>query len=145
MAAIDVSIYRRGGVYYAIIKDERYPTLDWPTGKTIRICQATNLLGPYSRPGPLVSPNFRKAPTLIPLLNGRIWYLYYEQYPRVAYGLSVTAALDGPWFQVAGNQRPDGDIFHVLPEVRRGTMLPITRKEYDALVTAFGKGPLSTE
>lgn len=140
MATIDVSIRKTDDAYYAIVKDERYPTPDWPTGKTIRICQSANLLGPYSEPGPPVSPNFREAPTLIPSPNGRDWYLYYEQYPGVAYGLSVAARLDGPWYQVAGNQRPDWDKYQVPPGVRHGSMIPISRKQYDALVAAFGDG-----
>lgn len=139
MATIDVSLHPEGGSYYAIIKDERYPTLDWTTGKTIRICRAGSLLGPYSPPGPPVSPSFREAPTLIPSPNGKAWYLYYEQYPGVAYGLSVAATLDGPWMQVAGNQQPDWDKFRVPPKVRHGSMLPITRRQYDALVGAFGQ------
>lgn len=143
MATIDTIIRRVGDSYYAIIKDERYPTLDWPTGKTIRICRSANLLGPYSEPGPPLSPNFREAPTLIPSPNGKAWYLYYEQYPGVAYGLSVAASLDGPWFQVAGNQQPDWDKYRVPPKARHGSMRPITRKQYDDLVAAFSKG--STE
>jgi hypothetical protein len=139
MATIDVIVRKIGDDYYAIIKDERYPTLDWTTGKTIRICKAKELLGPYSEPGPSISPNFREAPTLIPSPNGKAWYLYYEQYPGVAYGLSVASSLDGPWFQAAGNQQPDWDKYHLPPKVRHGSMLPITRKEYDALVAAFSK------
>jgi hypothetical protein len=139
MATIDVIFAHEGDTYYAIVKDERYPTLDWPTGKTVRICRAKNVEGPYSQPGPSISPNFREAPTLIPSPNGKVWYLYYEQYPGVAYGLSVAASLDGPWFQVAGNQRPDWDKFHVPPKVRHGSMLPIMHNQYDALVAAFGK------
>ena len=140
MATIDVIIHKQGDEYFAIVKDERYPTLDWTTGKTIRICRATSMLGPYSKPGPPVSPNFREAPTLIPSPNGQDWYLYYEQYPGVAYGLSVAATLDGPWFQVAGNQRPDWNKFYVPPNVRHGSMLPIALAQYNALVAAFGKG-----
>lgn len=138
MATIDTIIRKQGDVYYAILKDERYPTLDWTTGKTIRICQSTNLLGPYSKPGPSISPNFREAPTLIPSPNGKVWYLYYEQYPGVAYGLSVAATLDGPWYQVAGNQQPDWDKYSLPPKIRHGSMFPITRQQYDALVSAFG-------
>jgi hypothetical protein len=137
MATIDVMIRKVDDAYYAIIKDERYPTLDWTTGKTIRICKANDLLGPYSKPGPPVSPNFREAPTLIPSPNGKAWYLYYEQYPGVAYGLSVAASLEGPWFQAAGNQQPSWDKYHLPPKVRHGSMIPITRKQYDALVKAF--------
>ena len=139
MATIDVIVRKEGGSYYAILKDERYPTLEWTTGKTIRICSSPALLGPYSKPGPPISPNFREAPTLIPSPNGKAWYLYYEQYPGVAYGLSVAATLEGPWFQVAGNQQPSWDKYHLPPKVRHGSMLPIRRKQYDALVAAFGK------
>ena len=140
MATIDVILQKQGDTYYAIIKDERYPTLDWTTGKTIRICRAASLLGPYCEPGPPISPSFREAPTLIPSPNGKAWYLYYEQYPGVAYGLSVAATLDGLWFQVAGNQQPSWDKYQMPPKVRHGSMLPITSKQYEALVGAFGKG-----
>jgi hypothetical protein len=137
MATIDVIIAPEGEACYAIMKDERYPTLEWPTGKSIRVCRSLSLLGPYSEPGPPVSPNFREAPTLIPSPNGKAWYLYYEQYPGVAYGLSVAATLQGPWYQAAGGQRPDWDKYYVPPKARHGSMLPISRKEYDALVAAF--------
>lgn len=140
MATIDVVVRKVGGTYYAIVKDERYPTLDWTTGKTVRICKSDSLLGPYSKPGLSISPNFREAPTLIPSPNGKVWYLFYEQYPGVAYGLSVSASLDGPWFQAAGNQQPSWDKYNLPPKVRHGSMIPITRKEYDALVAAFPKG-----
>jgi hypothetical protein len=140
MATIDTIVRRIGERYYAIIKDERYPTLDWPTGKTIRICTAEHLLGPYSQPGPPISPNFREAPTLIPAPAGNALYLYYEQYPGVAYGLSVAAKPEGPWFQPAGNMgRQDWDKYHIPDKVRHGSMLPITRDRYDAVVAAFGK------
>jgi hypothetical protein len=140
LATIDVIIRKEGDSYYAIVKDERYPTLEWTTGKTIRICRSASLLGPYSEPGPPVSPNFREAPTVIPSPNGKAWYLYYEQYPGVAYGLSVAASLQGPWFQVAGNQQPSWDKYHLPAKVRHGSMRPITRSQYEALVSAFGKG-----
>ena len=139
MATIDTIVRRVGDRYYAMIKDERYPTLDWTTGKTIRVASADNLLGPYTEPGRPVSPNFREAPTLIPSPDGKIWYLYYEQYPGVAYGLSVAATLDGPWFQPAGGTQNDNwDKYSVPPKARHGSMLPITRARYEALVEAFG-------
>jgi hypothetical protein len=140
MATIDTIVRREGDRYYALFKDERYPTLEWTTGKTIRICSAPHLLGPYSEPGPPVSPGFREAPTLIPSPDGKAWYLYYEQYPGVAYGLSVAASLQGPWYQVAGGtQHLDWDKYSVPPKARHGSMLTIPRKRYDALITAFGK------
>jgi hypothetical protein len=137
LATIDTIIRKEGDFYFAILKDERYPTLDWTTGKTIRIARASGLLGRYSEPGPPISPSFREAPALIPSPNGKAWYLYYEQYPGIAYGLSVGASLDGPWFQVAGGQRPDWDKFYMPPKVRHGSMLPISRKQYQALTAKF--------
>ncbi len=139
MATIDTIVRRVGDRYYAIVKDERYPTLDWPTGKTIRICNASSLLGPYSQLSQPISPQFREAPTLIPSPDGTAWYLYYEQYPGVAYGLSVAALLEGPWFQPAGNQRPDWDKYSMTPKARHGSMIPISRKQYDAIRGAFDK------
>lgn len=136
-ATIDTIVRRVGSRYYAILKDERYPTLEWTTGKTIRIASAPSLLGPYTEPGPPVSPSFREAPALIPSPNGQAWYLYYEQYPGVAYGLSVAATLDGPWFQAAGGQRPDWDKYSVPAKARHGSMISITRPEHDALLAAF--------
>jgi hypothetical protein len=141
LATIDVIIQKAEGRYFAILKDERYPTLDWTTGKTIRISSAPSLLGPYSIPGSPVSPGFREAPTLIPSPDGRAWYLYYEQYPGVAYGLSVSTNLNGPWFQVSGGTHyRDWDKYSLPPQVRHGSMIPISRTQYDALVAAFGKG-----
>jgi hypothetical protein len=136
---IDVIIRKEGDYYYAIVKDERYPTLEWTTGKTVRICRSRGLPGPYSEPGPPVSPNFREAPTLIPSPNGKAWYLYYEQYPGVSYGLSVAASLQGPWFQAAGYQQPSWDKYSLPPKVRHGCMVPITRQQYDLLLSDFGK------
>ena len=46
IGTIDVILRKVEDTYYAIIKDETYPTLYWPTGKTIRIARANSLLGP---------------------------------------------------------------------------------------------------
>lgn len=141
MATIDVVLQKEGSRYYAILKDERYPTLEWVTGKTIRISSAASLFGPYSDPSPPISPNFREAPSLIPSPNGKAWYLYYEQYPGVSYGLSVASDLKGPWYQISGNTFfKTWDKYSMPPKVRHGCMIAITRSEYDVLVAAFGKG-----
>lgn len=139
MATIDVILRKHAGHYYAIIKDERYPTLEWTTGKTIRICRADALLGPYGKPSAPISPNFREAPTLIPSPNGKAWYLYYEQYPGVSYGLSVSDSLDGPWYQVSGYTfHPGWDKYALPPKMRHGCMIPISQAQCDAITKAFG-------
>lgn len=139
MGTIDVFLRHEEGRYWAIIKDETYPTLDWVTGKTIRIASSDSLLGPYGDLGPPISPNFREAPMLVPSPNGEAWYLYYEQYPGVSYGLSVADKLSGPWYQVSGYTFHDGwDKYGLPAKARHGAMITISRKQYDALVDRFG-------
>jgi hypothetical protein len=139
MATIDTIIRKQGDAYFAIIKDERYPSLDCVTGKTIRLCRSDSPFGPWSELSAPVSPNFREAATLIPSPDGKVWYLYYEQYPGVSYGLSVATDLAGPWFQPSGNTHfADWDKYSLPPTVRHGCMLPISRAEYAALVEKFG-------
>ena len=138
MGTIDVSIRHAEGKYWTIIKDETYPTLDWVTGKTVRIARSDSLLGPYKDLSPPISPNFREAPMLIRSPNGAVWYLYYEQYPGVSYGLSV-AELAGPWYQISGYTFfQDWDKYSLPAKVRHGTMLTISSRQYDALVERFG-------
>ncbi len=138
MATIDVVLLKEGDMYFAILKDERYPTLEWVTGKSIRIATSRKLLGPYSDPGPPISPSFREAPTVIPSPNGQNWYLYYEQYPGVSYGLSVSDSLAGDWFEISGNTNfRDWDKYQTPPRARHGSMLPISLDEYEALRKAF--------
>lgn len=140
---IDVIIRKTNDTYYAILKDERYPTLEWVTGKTIRICSSESLLGPYSYPTESISPNFREAPMLIPSPDNKIWYLYYEQYPGVSYGLSIARNLEGPWFQASGYTfYSSWDKYAFPPSVRHGCMITITRDQYDNLVDHFGREKL---
>ncbi|MFT4733247.1 MAG: hypothetical protein ACI9K1_000198 [Arcticibacterium sp.] len=136
---IDVIIRKVGGSYYAILKDETYPTLYWPTGKTIRIARSDSLLGPYSLPQDPISPNFREAPTLIPSPDGNNWYLYYEQYPGVSYGVSISNNLNGPWYQASGYTFfSDWDKYRLPSSVRHGCMITISNEEYNSLVSKFG-------
>jgi len=139
MGTIDVFIRKVGNNYYAVIKDETYPTLYWPTGKTIRISRAPALTGPYSEPSAPISPNFREAPMLIPSPDNQVWYMYYEQYPGVSYGLSIADQLEGPWYQASGYTfHSDWDKYSLPASVRHGCMITISKAEYDALVNHFG-------
>ena len=76
---------------------------------------------------------------LVPSPNDKIWYLYYEQYPGVSYGLSVADKLEGPWYQISGYTfYSNWDKYSLPPKVRHGAMITISRKQYDALVERFG-------
>ena len=66
MATIDVGIRRVGDRYYALIKDERYPTPEWTTGKTVRISSSANLLGPYSQPSAPHQPELPRSADVDP-------------------------------------------------------------------------------
>lgn len=139
---IDVFIRKVGNQYFAVLKDETYPSLYWTTGKTIRIAKAPSLLGPYSLPSEPISPNFREAPMLIPSPDGKIWYMYYEQYPGVSYGLSIADNLNGPWYQASGYTFfSDWDKYSLPTSVRHGCMISISKEEYNKLVDKFGVKP----
>lgn len=139
MGTIDVKIKKAEGKYWAIIKDETYPTLDWPTGKTIRIASSDHLLGPYKDLSDPISPNFREAPTIIPSPNNKAWYLYYEQYPGVSYGLSVADKFEGPWYQISGYTFfSTWDKYSMPPKVRHGCMITISKDQYNSLVDRYG-------
>lgn len=143
MATIDTFIVPNdsGSGYCAVIKDERYPSYDWTSGKTVRIACGPALTGPYAPPGPPLSPNFREAPTLIRAPGGKDWLLYYEQYAGTSYGLSKAPRLAGPWYQVSGNTGvPAWDRYAMPAGLRHGSMIPIDRRQYDALVAAFPDG-----
>lgn len=132
LATIDVILRREGGRYYAILKDERYPTAEWPTGKSIRIASAPTPDGPWSEPGPKISPNYHEAPTVLPQPDGQGWWLYHEQYPGAQYGLSVAPSLAGPWYNAWVRT------YKVVPEARHGCMIPLTAREFARLIAAFG-------
>jgi hypothetical protein len=133
LATIDVIVRREGDRYFAVVKDERWPSFEWPTGKSIRVCAAPALLGPWSEPSARLTPNFREAPAAIPRPDGRGWYLYYEQYPGVSYGLSTAPSLGGPWHDLYCKD------YSVPASARHGCMVPIGRSELDAIVAAYGK------
>ncbi|WP_277979025.1 glycosyl hydrolase family 43 [Sphingomonas phyllosphaerae] len=140
MATIDTLVVPHDTApgYCAVFKDERYPSYDWPTGKTVRISCAPTLTGPYGPPGPPLSPNFREAPTLIRSPDDHDWLLYYEQYAGTSYGLSKAPRLAGPWYQVSGNSGvPAWDRYTMPAGVRHGSMIAINRQQYNALVAAY--------
>lgn len=139
MATIDTIVQPNpDGGYCAILKDERYPSYNWVTGKTVRITCAASMLGPYPEPGPPLSPNFREAPTIVRSPTGTDWFLYYEQYAGTSYGLSRAPRLSGPWMQVSGNSGvPEWDRYSVPAGTRHGSMIQIEKAEYDRLLAAY--------
>ncbi|MCP4641148.1 MAG: glycoside hydrolase family 43 protein [bacterium] len=131
LATIDVFIRCIDGTYYAFVKDERWPSLDCPTGKAIRVSVGEGLLGPYAEPGPPISSNFREAPTLIPRPDGEGWYLFVEEYPAISYECFTVRRPEDQWYEVRGPQKS------VPPNARHGCMIPISLDRYGALTKAY--------
>jgi hypothetical protein len=131
-ATIDVIIRKFNNSYYAILKDERAPSQEHPTGKSIRMAKATSLEGPYSAISPSISPNFREAPTLIPQRNGKGYYLYFEQYPGIQYEMAIATDIEGPWYDGYANS------FSIPKEARHGCMLPLTKAQFEKLNSTLG-------
>ena len=76
---------------------------------------------------------------LIPSPDNKIWYMYYEQYPGVSYGLSIADNMNGPWYQASGYTfHSDWDKYSLPDSVRHGCMITISKAEYDKLVNHFG-------
>jgi len=135
IATIDAIVRRVGDKCYAIVKDERMPSTEWPTGKTIRVCVSDNLFGPYSPPGPSITSSFREAPTLIPRPEGEGWHLYCEQYPGIRYECFSAPRPAGPWKNVPSES------VSVTRGARHGAMIPITLDQYNAIRDAYPNTP----
>ncbi|MFC2098681.1 hypothetical protein ACFLSP_02940, partial [Bacteroidota bacterium] len=125
MATIDVIIRKVGSIYYAIIKDERWPE-ECTTGKTIRISISENLTGPYSNPGPPITPSWFEAPTLVPKLDNSGWYIYAESYPH-KYMLFEADSISGSWSPVDFS----------LEKARHGCILQIDENQFNTIMSAY--------
>lgn len=133
LATIDTIVRREDNRYFAIFKDERYPSFDWPTGKSIRVAIGENLTGPFGSPSAPISANFHEAPTLIPRPDGQGWFLYCEQYPGVSYSLSTATTLDGSWYNVSWGE------YSTPTKARHGCMIELGDAEWKSLTTAFDR------
>ncbi|MBC8874282.1 MAG: hypothetical protein H8E44_33015 [Planctomycetes bacterium] len=72
-------------------------------------------------------------PAIVPKLDGGGWYLYYEQYPGVSYGCSTARTLDGSRYDLYCKD------YQIPEDARHGCMVPVTRKQYDAIVAEYGE------
>lgn len=122
ISLIDVIIRKFNGKYYAIMKDERWEDKAPKTHKSIRIASSDNLLGPYSNPGPSVSPNWREAPIIIRTPEGK-FRLYYENYGEHVYEMREALAIQGaPW--------KDATSFYPPKDGRHGCIIYVDEETY---------------
>lgn len=125
MATIDVIIRKSEGTYYAVMKDERWPDKS-STGKTIRISTSENLTGPYSDPGPPVTPSWYEAPSIVPKLDLPGWYLYAENYP-FSYKLFEADSISGSWSPVDCN----------MEKMRHGCIVRINEEQFNRIESTY--------
>ena len=98
------------------------------TYKSIRLAKSKSLTGPWSPPGAPLTPHWREAPSLVPSLDGREWYLYAEEYPK-GYRMYKAASLDqpGPWREVPLKYKG---------VIRHGCVIRIDESVYRGLLAA---------
>lgn len=134
MAQIDASIHCYGGKYYAVIKDERWPSTA-ATGKTVRISVADSPTGPWCNPGAALTPAWREAPTLVQSPDGSEWYLYVEDYTVHRYEMyrSGSLANNSLWEKVSDMTPPPGD------NCRHGCIIRINETIYSKLKATYDK------
>lgn len=127
MATIDAIIRKVDNTYYAIIKDERWPEKS-ATGKTVRVATSPNLTGPYSNPGPPISPSWREAPIIVKSMDDKSWFLYVENYGEHLYELYKANSLTGSmWSKVE----------FTPPVARHGFIIKVNEKQYQDIVKAY--------
>lgn len=129
ISLIDVIIRKFNGKYYAIMKDERWEDKAPKTHKSIRIASSDNLLGPYSNPGPSVSPNWREAPIIIRTPEGK-FRLYYENYGEHVYEMREALAIQGaPW--------KDATSFYPPKDGRHGCIIHVDEETYRNIENSY--------
>ncbi|WP_394617211.1 glycoside hydrolase family 43 protein [Lentzea sp. JNUCC 0626] len=134
-SVIDSTVIKNGNTYYRYSKDERDPSSSSPCAKYVLAEKSTFLLntgfgfvsdcigkGTISRgEGPLV---FKSN-------SENKWYLFIDEYSGRGYVPFETSDLNsGRWIASANYSLPGSP--------RHGTVLPVTRAEYDRLTRQFG-------
>lgn len=132
MATIDVILNKENGLYYALVKDERWPETA-STGKTIRVASSESLTGPYCNPGPSITAAWEEAPVALRKNDGSGWFLFTERYMESSCRYCCREAgsfASGNWTQVRISPPEDG---------RHGCVIPVTEEEYQAISSALAE------
>ena len=134
MAQIDASIHYYNGIYYAVIKDERWKdniSTEVEEQKVIRIARSKSLTGPYTNPGCGITPEWREAPTLVKSIDGSRFHLYVEDYGKHRYELYTSESIErhGVWEKVETMTPPEN--------CRHGCIIRINEHMYNNLINSY--------
>lgn len=91
LATIDVIVCYAEGRYWAILKDERYPTLEWTTGKTYGLSVAATLRRPWFQVSGYTSvPAWNKYEMPALLRHGCMMTISKERYDALLAAFGAT-------------------------------------------------------
>ncbi|MEU1272276.1 family 43 glycosylhydrolase [Streptomyces sp. NPDC005799] len=139
-SVIDSTVIRHGDTYYRFTKDERDPSSGSPGSKFITAEKSTSLTATtYDFVGDRIgggSIEHGEGPTVFRSNTEEKWYLFVDEYGGRGYVPFETTDLDsGTWTMSVNHQLPTSP--------RHGTVLPVTREEYDRLLAAYPATPAS--
>lgn len=134
-SVIDSTVIEHAGTYHRFTKDERNAGSTAPCGKFIVQERATDLLDPtYDFVAECIgratgtSPGISRGegPTVFKSNTRNTWYLFIDEFGGRGYvPFETTDLASGRWTMSTG--------FDLPASPRHGTVLPITRAEYDRL------------
>ncbi|MFF7445213.1 MULTISPECIES: family 43 glycosylhydrolase [unclassified Streptomyces] len=139
-SVIDSTVVKHRGTYYRYTKDERDPSSSSPCSKFITAEKSTSLTATdYDVVADCVGSGAMdrgEGPTVFKSNTEEKWYLFIDEYGGRGYVPFETTDLDsGRWTPSANYQLPASP--------RHGTVLPVTRAEYDRLLAAYPATPAS--
>ncbi|MFC8592666.1 immunoglobulin-like domain-containing protein [Streptomyces atroolivaceus] len=136
-SVIDSTVIRHDGSYYRFTKDERNPSSDTPCSKFITVEKSQELTsGAYGFVADCVgrgSVDRGEGPAVFRSNTEEKWYLLIDEFGGRGYVPFESTDLDsGRWTMSTDHALPAG--------ARHGTVLPVTRHEYERLLGAFTMG-----
>ncbi len=123
---IDATIQQDGNRYVMFLKDETKK----PPQKNIRLAFSNTLTAGYGKPSaPITGDYWAEGPTVIK--TGNEWIVYFDKYTKHSYGAVSSPDLIN-WTDVSDRiSFPQG--------TRHGTVLKITRPEFEKLAALSGR------
>ncbi|MFJ6081763.1 family 43 glycosylhydrolase [Streptomyces sp. NPDC092369] len=139
-SVIDSTVVKYRDTYYRYTKDERDPSSSSPCSKFITGEKSTSLTSTsYDFVADCIGSGAidrGEGPTVFKSNTEKKWYLFIDEYGGRGYVPFETTDLD------SGNWTPSTD-YQLPASPRHGTVLPVTRKEYDRLLAAYPSTPTS--